>query len=63
MGLTLVTESTNGCFCATVKGVLPLMLLNQSNFLMYPSFPPVNIHLIHGVAQKALMEVACGAAT
>jgi len=60
---TLVTESTKGCFCATVSGVFPLMLLNQSNFRMYPSLPPVNIHRIQGVAQKALMEVAWGAAT
>jgi hypothetical protein len=59
---TLVTLSTNGCFCATVKGTLPFIPAKWSNLRIYPSLPPVNTHRISVVAAIALTEVACGAA-
>jgi hypothetical protein len=58
----LVTESTNGCRCATVSMSFPLTVSTQLNFLMYPSCPPLNTQRISGVAVTALIEVACGAA-
>ncbi|KAH0373664.1 hypothetical protein KCU65_g297, partial [Aureobasidium melanogenum] len=57
-----MTLSTNGCFCATVKGTFPLAVSTQLYMRMYPSVPPLKTHRISGVAVTALIDVLCGAA-
>ncbi|KAH0281699.1 hypothetical protein KCU91_g4, partial [Aureobasidium melanogenum] len=57
-----MTLSTKGCFCATVKGTFPLAVSTQLYMRMYPSVPPLNTHLMSGVAVTALIDVLCGAA-